>query len=100
MCVSVCMCVVCVCACACVRVRVCVRARVHVQVKTNSHIWHVGVYIGFRPEVRGPAVVHFQHRFLLRTCRTLWHTNMHDYRLVKTHRMPYYMSFSAKEPYN
>lgn len=33
-----------------------------VQVKTNTHIWHVGVYIGYRPEVQGPAVIHFQNR--------------------------------------
>ena len=29
--------------------------------KTNTHIWHVGVYVGFRAEVGGPAVIHFQH---------------------------------------
>ena len=31
------------------------------QVKTHTHIWHVGVYVGFRAEVGGPAVIHFQH---------------------------------------
>ena len=34
-----------------------------IQVKSHTHLWHVGVYVGYSPEVRGPAVVHFQNAF-------------------------------------
>ena len=33
----------------------------HIQVQTTTHIWHAGVYIGYRQEVGGPAVIHFQN---------------------------------------